>query len=131
MAAGALAIAAPGSGSRPEDIRQFRGEVRRWTNETAELRNMLRDQNIDPKELDEILRRLRQMDEDRVYQDAAELERLQSFVAEGLKRFEYGLRRKVGDEADRALVNGTDEVPPEFRSLVEEYYRSLSKQKPK
>jgi hypothetical protein len=115
----------------PDDIRQFRGEVRRWTNETTELRNMLREQNLDPKELDEILRRLREMDQDRVYQDARELERLQSFVADGLKRFEYGLRRKVGDEADRALVNGTDEVPPEFRSLVEEYYRSLSKQKPR
>jgi hypothetical protein len=53
--------------------------------------------------------------------------RLQTLVTEGLKRFEYDLRRKVGDDADRALVTGSDEVPPEFRKLVEEYYRSLSR----
>ena len=39
------------------------------------------------------------------------------------KRFEYDLRRKIGDDADRALVTGSDEVPPEFRKLVEEYGR--------
>ena len=41
-------------------------------------------------------------------------------MTEGLKRFEYGLRRKVGDDADRALVTGADEVPQEFQKLVEE-----------
>ena len=56
-------------------------------------------------------------------------EAIKTLVSEGLKRFEYDLRRKVGDAADRALVTGSDEVPPEFRKLVEEYYRSLSKGK--
>jgi hypothetical protein len=52
-------------------------------------------------------------------------------VAEGLKRFEYALRRKVGEEGDRALVSGNEDVPAEFKALVEEYYRSLSKGRPK
>ena len=120
----------PGNFS-PDDIRQFRGEARRWAQEGQALRDMLREQNLDPKELDEIMKRLRELDSERVYQDVAELERLQTFVAEGLKRFEYGLRRKVGDETDRALVNGSDEVPAEFKALVEEYYRSLSRTKPR
>ena len=123
-----------GSDRRPgrlsaDDIRQFRGEARRWAQEGQALRSMLREQNIDPKELDEIMKRLRELDSERVYQDVAELERLQTFVAEGMKRFEYGLRRKVGDDTDRALVNGSDEVPAEFKTLVEEYYRSLSRPK--
>jgi len=121
----------PGDDFSPDDIRQFRGEARRFANESQELRNMLREQNIDAKDLDEIMKRLRELDSDRVYKDSAELERLQTFVSEGLKRFEYALRRKAGDEADRALVNGSDEVPAEFRALVEEYYRSLSKPKPR
>ena len=91
------------------------------------MRNLMREQNLDPKELDEIMRRLRELDSERVYQDVEELARLQTFVAEGLKRFEYALRRKVGDETDRALVSGSEEVPAEFKALVEEYYRSLSK----
>lgn len=114
-----------------DDIRQFRGEARRWAQEGQALRNLLREQNIDPKELDEIMKRLRELDSERAYQDVAELERLQTFVAEGMKRFEYGLRRKVGDDTDRALVNGSDEVPAEFKTLVEEYYRSLSRSKPR
>ena len=88
---------------------------------------MLREQNVDPKEFDEIMKRLRELDSDRVYQDPEELARLQTFVSEGMKRFEYALRRKVGDETDRALVSGSEEVPAEFKALVEEYYRSLSK----
>ena len=91
----------------------------------------MREQNLDPKELDEIMRRLRELDSERVYQDVEELARLQTFVAEGLKRFEYALRRKVGEEADRALVSGNEDVPAEFKALVEEYYRSLSKGRPK
>src|SRR4030095_7045575 len=73
----------------PDDIRQFRGEARRWAQEGQALRNMLREQNVDPKEFDEIMQRTRELDSERVYQDVQELARLQTFVAEGLKRFEY------------------------------------------
>jgi hypothetical protein len=44
-----------------------------------------------------------------------------------MKRVEYALRRQLGEEANRAIVTGAEEVPQEFRKLVEEYYRSLSK----
>ncbi len=117
----------PGDWFSPEEIRQFRDEARRWIGEGRQLRDWLRQQNLDPRELDEILRRLRALEDARTYRDVGELQRLQTFVTEGLKRFEYDLRRKVGDDADRALVSGAEEVPQEFRKLVEEYYRSLSK----
>ena len=56
------------------------------------------------------------------------LERLQTLVAEGLKRFEFGLRRKVEDATgDQPALMTTDEVPRGFKELVAEYYRSLSK----
>ncbi|MDH4063986.1 MAG: hypothetical protein OEW19_06275, partial [Acidobacteriota bacterium] len=110
-----------------DDVRQFRGEARRWLGEAQALRNQLREEGVDPRELDEIMRRMRELDSDRVYKDVSELERLQSFVAEGIKRFEYNLRRQAGAEADRAVVAGSEDVPPEFRTLVEEYYRSLSR----
>lgn len=115
----------------PDDVRQFRGEARRYMDEAQQLRGLLREQNVDPKEFDEIMKRLRELDSDRVYQDVETLAKLQTFVSEGMKRFEYALRRKVGDDTDRALVNGSEEVPAEFKALVEEYYRSLSKGKQK
>ena len=70
---------------------------------------------------------MRAMDDDRVYQDPQELARLQAQVADGLKRFEYGLRRRVEGNASQVVLSGSDEVPDQFRKLVEQYYRSLSK----
>jgi hypothetical protein len=124
---GAWGDGRPGDYFSGDDIRQFRGEARRWMGEAQALRNMLREQGVDAKELEEIMRRMRALDSDRAYKDVGELARLQSFVSEGIKRFEYNLRRSTGADADRAVVAGSDDVPPEFKSLVEEYYRSLSK----
>ena len=114
-------------GLGPEEVRQFRGEIRQWTGEAQALRQELREQNIDPKELDELLRALRQLDDDRVYRNASELERLQTFVTEGLKRLEFGLRRRADEDAGSVVLSSGDEVPETFRSMVEQYYRSLSK----
>jgi hypothetical protein len=111
----------------PEDIRQLRGEVRQWTNDATELRRDLTAERIDPRELDEILRQLRQLDDPRVYQDVSELQRLQQTIAEGLKRFEFGLRRQADASQNPIVLSGSDEVPEEFKKLVQEYYRSLAK----
>jgi hypothetical protein len=113
-----------------EDIRQFRDEARRFANEGRQLRDFFRQQNLDARELDEILRKLRELEDSRTYKDVEELLALQSFVSEGMKRVEYSLRRTLGEEADRAVLTGAEEVPQEFRKLVEEYYRSLSKGQP-
>ena len=110
--------------------RQFRDQARYWTNEAQGLRDQLRNDGASTADLDEVLKQMRQLDDDRVYKDARELERLQTLVAEGLKRFEFGLRRKVEDATgDQPSLMATDEVPRGFRELVDEYYRSLSKTK--
>ena len=62
----------------PEDIRQLRGEARQFSQDAQALRGMLRGENIDPRELDEIVRALRQLEDPRVYQNVEELARLQS-----------------------------------------------------
>ena len=88
---------------------------------------MLRGESIDANQLDEVISKLRELEDDRAYQDVNELARLQTSVAEGLKRFEFGLRRKVEGDASAAALSGTDDVPTEFKTLVEQYYRSLAR----
>ena len=105
----------------------MRGEVRQFTGEAQDLRRMLGAENMDPRDLDEILRTLRQLDDPRVYQNVTELQRLQTQVAEGLKRFEFGLRRKADADSNTVALSGVDETPEEFRTLVEQYFRSLAK----
>ncbi len=43
-----------------------------------------------------------------------------------MKRFEYLLRRQAEGRA-QVLLSGSDDVPEQFRKLVDQYYRALSK----
>jgi len=59
--------------------------------------------------------------------DVGELARLQSVVAEGLKRVEFGLRRKVEGDQNAIAQSGADESPEAYKKLNEDYFRSLGK----
>jgi hypothetical protein len=100
-----------------EDIRSSVTRHCKYTNEPATWGGAWRvaPENIDPRDWTGV-RALRQLEDDRNYQNVEELARLQSVVAEGLKRFEFGLRRQVDARpAPRAVVS--DEVPEEYRKL--------------
>jgi hypothetical protein len=84
-------------------------------------------QKIDGRQLEEVLRGLRALQDDRVYQNADALQKLQSEVTENMKRFEFGLRRRAEGGNAQPVLSGSDEVPEQFRKLVEQYYKSLSK----
>ena len=62
-----------------------------------------------------------------MFQNAAAFDRLQAAAAEADKRFEFNLRRKSELKGNEVLLSGDGEVPEEFRKLVEQYYKSLSK----
>ena len=51
---------------------------------------------------------------------------LQTLLLEDLKRFEYRLRREVDSENEELFLASSDDAPPGFRDLIEEYFRSLS-----
>jgi hypothetical protein len=71
---------------------------------------------------------MRALQEDRIYSMPRELERLQTSVIDGLKQFEYTLRREIqGESKEKLFLSGTDEVPEGYRKLVDEYYRSLGR----
>ena len=48
-------------------------------------------------------------------------------LVEGLKRLEFGLRRQIESGDETVVLAGSDDVPDEFRAMVQEYYRSLGK----
>jgi len=56
---------------------------------------------------------------------------LRSKTVEGLKNFEFGLRRSLGEgEANRVLLERSGDVPPAYKQNVEEYYRAIGRGKP-
>ena len=115
----------PGSGMSPADARQFRSEVRQLVNAAEQLRRSA--DKVDQQALNDILKKLRELDSDRVFQDPASFDRLQAQAAEAVKRFEFNLRRRSELKGNEVLLSGDGEVPEEFRKLVEQYYKSLSK----
>ena len=69
---------------------------------------------------------MRELDDLRQYRDPEVIAGLQTFVLEELKRFEYRLRREIDEENEDLFLAGNEEMPNQFRELVEEYFRSLS-----
>ena len=129
-AAGAPRDSRPGSNdARPSaDGRQFQREARERRTEAESLRRDLQALGVDPAELDSLIRQMSALDSDRVYSDVAEISRLQAQLIEGLRRFEFNLRRELGETpADQLLLSGSDQTPAAYRKLVEAYYRSLAK----
>ncbi|WP_420635453.1 DUF4175 family protein [Candidatus Palauibacter sp.] len=121
-----------GGGPRlsPEDIRQFQREFRQRREDAGRLRDDLRQEGVDVGDLDRAiagLDRLRTMGD---FDDPEEIARLQADVLRGLKDFEFFLRRNLGEQIERFFLSGSDDVPKEYRELVEAYYRALSENRP-
>jgi chromosome condensin MukBEF ATPase and DNA-binding subunit MukB len=111
----------------PEDARQFRSEIRQFAGNAQQMRPLLKGQAEDLKALEEVLKNLRALDNDKVFADPAQFDRLQTAAADAIKRFEFNLRRRAELKGNEVLLSGDGDVPEEFRKLVEQYYKSLSK----
>jgi hypothetical protein len=111
----------------PNDARQFARAFREWTGDAEQLRRELAAAGVNPKDLDEVIRDLRQFGDDRGYADVKGLEKLQAAALERLQQFEFSLRKKADPNQESLALSGSDEVPSGFRSAIEEYYRQLAK----
>jgi hypothetical protein len=126
---GATGAAGP-RGIAADDARQLRGEARQRLTEAQSLRQQLAREGRGVAELDEVIRGLRTLEGGAPWGDAQDLERLQAAIVDRLKQYEFGLRRDVlGADRDRLFLSGSDEVPESYRRLVEEYYRSLARER--
>ena len=118
----------PGTEFDQNDARQWQREFSQRLGDAQDIQSLLEEESFEAGDLDEIIRQLQELGDGRVYQDAAEISRLQTFLSEELKRFEYRLRREVDFESEELFLASSDEVPPGFRDLIEEYYRALARE---
>jgi hypothetical protein len=115
----------------PTDARQFAREFREWQGDAEQLRRELTAAGVNPRDLDDVIRDLKQFSDDRGYGDLQGLEKLQAAALERLQQFEFGLRKKADPNQDSLALSGSDEVPAGFRPAIEEYYRQLAKNQKK
>ena len=100
-------------------------QVRRRELET--LREQLMETGVDVGDLDAVLQRMRALENHREIGEPRSLADLKDAIIPGLKEFEFKLRKEVGGIDDEVFLTGSGEVPEEYRKLVEEYYKNLSK----
>ncbi|MCY4398715.1 MAG: DUF4175 family protein [Gemmatimonadetes bacterium] len=112
----------------PEAIRQMRREIRTRAGEARELAGLIERAGADPRELQAMIDVMRALDREGTYADPEEVLRLQSELVEGMKQLEFSLRREfAAGEEEQILLHRSGDVPEEYRALVEEYYRALSR----
>ena len=109
----------------PDDARQFRAEIRQLTQTADGLRRTVGKE--DQAAVADMLKKLKALDSEQVFKDPAQFERLHAAAADAVKRFEFNLRRRMELKGNEVLLSGDGDVPEEFRKLVEQYYKSLSK----
>lgn len=118
-----------GADGRPG--RQFARELRARRQAADSLRADLRALGEETAPLDRVLQGFRQFEDQRSFDDPAALDRLERDLIAGLKEIEFALWRRFGsDGGQRPAAGATARVPPQYRELVEEYYRALARQRP-
>ena len=123
--AGQAASLANSTGINPQQIGR---EWEERTQDAEKISELLR--KIDPRrarDIARLAREMRQRDASRIFNDPEEILLLRSQIIDGLKELELDLYQELGrSEPDRLRLAFEEEIPPEYRSKVEEYYRKLA-----
>lgn len=78
-------------------------------------------------ELDRAIADLRSLEERIARERPQGVASLQAAIIEGLKTFEFTLWRRLNNGVGSPAIGARGQVPPEYRALVEEYYRALAR----
>ncbi len=110
-----------------EDLRQFDRELQQRQQDLEALRGELRRERMDTSDLDQVLRRMGDLNLLGLNRDPLALESLRRDIVEGLRQFEYRLWRDLrGADTERVYLGNSDQVPAGYRELVDEYFRKLA-----
>jgi hypothetical protein len=113
----------------PGAARQFSNEAQQALQDAQGLRSALANAGAGKEDLaalEQVLNNLKGLGSPNAYNDPAATQQLAAAAMEKLQTVEFNLRKKV-EKSNQLFLNGSDQVPPQFRGSVEEYYRSLAK----
>lgn len=111
-----------------EEARQLSRELRARREAAQALRRAVAGTGVDTRELDRAIARLGALDGAAVLGDERALQQLRAGVIEAMQSFEFALRRKIGTaESGGPVLGGGEGVPAQYRDMVNEYFKSLSK----
>lgn len=122
-------MAANSGGINPTRLRR---EWRERVMDAQRIQDLLK--GFDPRrarDVAQLARRMREIDASRIFNDPEEVARLKAQIIEGFRQLELDLYRNLKQDEEQLRLSNEEEVPPQFRDRVEEYYRALAGARPK
>ena len=120
-----------GGDARPTgDPRQIANQAKQLSNDVQAIRGDLQRAGVQAKDLkpvDDVLKALRDMTNEKNLQNPKGLQDLYSTAVDKFKMLEFEMRKRIDTTNEQLFLSGSDDVPASFRSLIEQYYRSLNK----
>ncbi len=111
-------------GINPQQVER---EWRERIQDAERIRDLLR--GVDPgssRDIANLARMMRQMDAHRIFDDPEEIAQLRRKIINGFREVELQLYGSLQQQEQQLRLTHEDEVPPQFRDRVEEYYRALA-----
>ena len=107
----------------------MRNQAGEFVRDAQALRNLLGQAGLtdDVRAVDDLIRSLRDLERGQAYDNLTNLQELQSAALTRAQQLELNLRQRLDTGNDQLFLSGSEDVPPQFRSLIEDYYRRLSR----
>ena len=130
LAGGQAGGDARANGGYGGDPRQLRNQFGQMASEAGDLRRQLQAGgagNADLRAIDEVARSLRELSSGRLDGDPRGLQELSAAALETLRKLEFDLRKRTDPTSNELYLSGADDAPPQYRPMVSEYFRELSR----
>ena len=116
-------------GLNPQDVRNMRNQAGEFVRDAQALRDLMRQAGLadDARAVDDLIRSLRPLEGTGAYGDLSNLQQLQSSALTKAQQLELNLRQRLDTTNNQLFLSGSEDVPPRFRGLIDEYYRQLAK----
>ncbi|OFW11862.1 MAG: hypothetical protein A3H27_16680 [Acidobacteria bacterium RIFCSPLOWO2_02_FULL_59_13] len=125
---GGIAPLVPGTPLTLEEQRQLEEQYRPLLQEAGDLRAMLADEPEFERLARDLVRSMQNLDADRFAGNPEQLERMRAQLVERWKDLELSLGRLLNqDKSDSVRLANQERVSEKYRSILEEYYRALSR----
>ena len=120
-----------GGDARPTgDSKQIANQAKQLANDAQALKGQLQQGGVKPQDLkpvDDVIKALKDMTNEKALQNPKGLQDLYTTAVEKFKLLEFEIRKRVDTTNEQLFLSGSDDVPPSFRTLIEQYYKSLNK----
>ncbi len=114
-------------GINPADMRQWQSNMQQMLRDARDLRRNLQQSGGDAADLRQMDEALRAMDEAVKAGTPIGLQDLTARALQEMSKLEFRLRKRLDTSSDQLFLAGAEEAPAEFRPMVEDYNRRLSR----